>query len=61
MKHYVTVSITGRVTVVVDADDFSVAEDRANDVISEMDFGPLENIDWETAYIENENGRTKVG
>ena len=39
--------VTGFVWVDVDADEFDDAIASANDVVSDADFGPLADIDWE--------------
>lgn len=39
--------VSGFVWVDVDADEFDDAIASANDVVSDADFGPLEDIDWE--------------
>ena len=39
--------VTGFVWVDVDADKFNDAIASANDVVSDSDFGPLIDIDWE--------------
>lgn len=49
-KYVVTARVNGRVRIEVEADNEDEAQNLANDAISEMDFGELEDIDWETVY-----------
>lgn len=59
MKHYVNFKVYGYISVVVEADDFEEAKDIASNEVSEMDFGSLENIEWEAKSAENESGESK--
>ena len=52
MKRYVTLAVTGTITIEVDADDIDEAEEAACDATSEVDFGALENIEWKTINVE---------
>lgn len=49
MKYIVRVAVEGRVEVTVDADSIEEAKEIANDQVCDMDFGPLEDIEWDTA------------
>lgn len=59
---YATFRVTGRVTVAVDDSGENSKNtiyellSRASEEVSEMDFGPLSDIDWEERYVEDENG-----
>ena len=52
MKHYVTLAVSGTITVEVDVDDIEYVDEAACEVTSEVDFGALENIEWETICVE---------
>lgn len=59
---YVTFHVTGRVTVPVDDSGenakLGIHEliSQAKEKVSEMDFGPLRDIDWEEHHVDDENG-----
>jgi hypothetical protein len=50
----VCVRVTGRVLVTVRAKDPEMARCKANGKVCDMDFGPLEDIDWDGVYCEDE-------
>lgn len=52
MKHYVTLAVSGTITVEVDADNADEADEIACGATSEVDFGALENIEWKTICVE---------
>ena len=55
----VCVRVDGRVLVpvhAVDPKNHDAIIETANQIVSEMDFGELEDIDWKAIYIEGENG-----
>lgn len=52
MKHYVTLAVSGTITVEVDVDDIECADEAACEATSEVDFGALENIEWKTICVE---------
>ena len=55
----VCVRVTGRVIVPVTAVDAEMARCKANGKVCEMDFGELEDIDWDGVYAEDaKNKRT---
>lgn len=53
MKYDVYVSVHGRVCVHIDAPNEAVAKKQAAEEVGEMDFGTLENIDWDVARVES--------
>lgn len=46
-KMRVSFEVTGFVCVDVDAEELNKAIETANDIVSDADFGPLHDIDWE--------------
>ena len=58
MRYFMAVGIDGYVGLEVDAESMSAAIDKANDIVSEMDFGQLTDIQWriieEASYEEGE-------
>ena len=57
MTRYITVAVNGYVTVAVDdAADFDEAKAIAEAKVGEMDFGPLENVEWSASSGEDTNG-----
>ena len=56
MKYFVNCEVWGYISVEVDAKDYEEAKDIACEVVSNMDFGSLENIEWAAKSAENENG-----
>lgn len=50
--HYVTYKVEGTVTVEIPAKDYEEAKKAANQAIEEMDFGALENIEWNVIQTE---------
>ena len=52
MKHYVTLAVSGTITVEVDVDYIEYADEAACEATSEVDFGALENIEWRTINVE---------
>lgn len=52
----VCVRVTGRALVTVRAKDAEMARCRANGKVCDMDFGELEDIDWDGVYCEDEDG-----
>lgn len=60
MAKFVCVRVTGTVIVEIDETDEDIdietAIEKANDAVSDMDFGELEDIDWKTSNIEDEDG-----
>lgn len=68
-KYIVSIAVTGRVHVALDSEEVKKALDpsenavtiedlfgAANDIVSDFDFGPLEDIDWEPVNIETPDG-----
>lgn len=52
MKTYeMTASVTGYVRLSVEAESEEAAKEIFNDHVSDMDFGPLYDIDWEEPSI----------
>ena len=56
MKYYVTVNVKGRVVVEIDASCIKEAEANVNNVVSQVNFGELQCVDWEAIGVENEAG-----
>lgn len=56
MKYYVSLAIDGRYHVVVDADNFEDAKEKAIDMYCDANFGDLECIDCTPVNAEDENG-----
>ena len=56
MKYYVTVNVKGRVVVEIDASCVKEAEANVNNVVSQINFGELQCVDWEPIGAENEAG-----
>lgn len=52
MKYNVAVRVSGFVSVEVEASSMDVAKQIANDEVCDMDFGSLQNIDWEALSAE---------
>lgn len=53
----VCVRVTGRVYVPVDGNlDPEMARCKANGKVCDMDFGQLEDIDWDGVYCEDADG-----
>lgn len=52
MKYDDYVSCHGRVCVYIDAPDEATAKKQAAEEVGEMDFGVLENIDWDVTRVE---------
>ena len=52
MKYSVTARVSGVVSVEVEASSMDVAMQIANDEVCDIDFGRLENIDWEALWAE---------
>lgn len=59
VKHYVDFEVWGYISVPVEADNFDEAKDIACEEVSNMDFGCLENVEWEAKRAENAGGETK--
>lgn len=59
MKYYVRIAVEGRVEVEVEADSFEEAKEKACNKVYDMDFGELEDIDWQAVNAETENGKHK--
>lgn len=55
-EYMVCIRVTGRVLVPAKALDPETARCRANGKVCDMDFGPLEDIDWDGVYCEDANG-----
>ena len=56
MKEYeVSMEVHGYYRVRVKAESEEEARQTANERCSEADFGPLENIDWKTSHIIENN------
>lgn len=55
-EYMVRVRVTGRVLVPVSAVDAEMARCLANGKVCDMDFGSLEEIDWDAVYAEDANG-----
>lgn len=68
-EYIVSIAVTGRVHVALDSEEVKKAlapskktvtiEDlfgAANDIVSDFDFGPLDDIDWEPVNIETPDG-----
>lgn len=57
MKNYiVSIAVTGRVHIPVKPNQVQNMRDAANQIVSEMDFGELQDIDWEDIHIETPDG-----
>lgn len=56
MKFYVSLAIDGRYHVVVDADSFEHAKEKAIEMYQDANFGDLECIDCNPVNAEDENG-----
>ena len=54
-EYTVCVAVEGKTLVLVKANNFEEAKKKACDEVFELDFGPLEDIDWHALYAENEN------
>jgi hypothetical protein len=52
----VCIRVTGRVYVPAKALDPEIARCRANGKVCDMDFGELEDIDWDGVYAEDSQG-----
>lgn len=55
MKYTVNLRVTARMCVDVDADSPEEAIQKANDIMSDANCGPLSDIDWETHSVEDED------
>ena len=55
-EYMVCIRVTGRVLVPASAVDAEMARCKANGKVCEMDFGELEDIDWDGVYAEDANG-----
>ena len=55
-EYMVCIRVTGRVLVPASAVDAEMARCKANGMVCEMDFGELEDIDWDGVYAEDANG-----
>lgn len=55
-EYMVCIRVTGRVLVPASAVDAEMARCRANGKVCDMDFGELEDIDWDGVYAEDANG-----
>ena len=51
-NYMVCARITGLTRVPVSAVSFADAQRKANITVAEMDFGPLEDIDWHATHVE---------
>jgi hypothetical protein len=56
MKYVVGIAVDGRVYIEVEADDFTEAREKANNIFMDMDLGQLECIEWKNVNAEDENG-----
>ena len=56
MIYEVSVAVEGRVTVVVETDSFEEAKNIAYNEVCDIDFGKLEDIDWQVVNAEDEDG-----
>lgn len=56
MTYYVTMKISGRFVVEVEADSIEEAKQEAGYRFSEADFGELEDIDGEPISVEDQEG-----
>lgn len=56
MKYVVGIAVDGRVYIEVEANDFSDAKEKANDIFMDLDLGQLECIEWHNVNAEDENG-----
>ncbi len=54
--YMVCIRVTGRVLVPASAFNAEMARCRANGKVCDMDFGELEDIDWDAVYAEDYNG-----
>ena len=54
--YMVCIRVTGRVYVPAKALDPEMAKCRANGKVCDMDFGELEDIDWDAVYCEDPDG-----
>lgn len=59
MEFTVKLAVKGRAYVTVEATDFDEAKEKACEEGCELDFGPLENIEWEAVNAEREDGQCK--
>ena len=67
-EYVVSIAVTGRVHVALDSEEVKTLGDSkktvtiedlfgaANDIVSDFDFGPLDDIDWEPVNIETPDG-----
>ena len=56
MKYVVGIAVDGRVYIEVEANDFSDAKEKANDIFMDLDLGQLECIEWHNVNAEDEDG-----
>ena len=59
MKYIVGIAVDGSVYIEVEADSFDEARDKANDMMCEIDFGQLEDINWNVVNAEDDNRKFK--
>lgn len=61
MEYIVSIAVEGRVKVKVKgANSFEDAKTKAEAEVSDMDFGPLEDIEWNAVNAEDETGKFKA-
>ena len=53
MKYTVNLCVTARMCVDIDADSPEEAIQKANDIMSDANCGPLSDIDWETHSVQD--------
>ena len=56
MKYTVGIAVDGRVYIEVEANDFSEAKEKANDIFMDLDLGQLECVEWHNVNAEDEDG-----
>ena len=56
MKYLEGIAVDGREYVEVEANDLDEARNKANDMVCEVNFGKLEDINWNAISAEDENG-----
>lgn len=57
MKYYVDFRVKGYYSLEIEATDYEQARDEANVLLCDIDFGGLEDIEWEPISVNDKNGK----
>lgn len=55
-KYIVAIAVTGRVYIPVEPNQIPQMRESANQIVSDMDFGALQDIEWNDIHIETPTG-----